>query len=112
MSKKSVHRGEILENAIKVRGIAIKVAASKAGYSRSSYYKHIDQKDLSLHILIRYGSNLEIDFSKDIPELNSIDYSESGNPKTLKEALNQNNILKEKYYSLLEKYNELLESRN
>jgi hypothetical protein len=112
MSKKSVHRGDILKNAIKNRGIAVKVAASKAGYSRSSYYKHIEQENLSLHILIQYGRNLEIDFSKDIPEINSIDYTETGNPTTLKEALKQIEILKDKYYLLLEKYNKLLEIKN
>ncbi|MCG2418261.1 hypothetical protein K8089_04440 [Aequorivita sp. F47161] len=112
MSKKSVHRGDILKNAIKNSGIAVKVAANKAGYSRSSYYKHIEQANLSLHILIQYGKNLEIDFSKDIPGINSIDYTEAGRPTTLKEALKQIDVLKEKYYLLLEKYNKLLEIKN
>lgn len=111
MAKKRNHRGEILKNVVKNLGVATKVAAKKAGYSRSAYYKHIEDEDLSLHILLKYGKGLEYDFSKFIPEINSIDYKQIGTPATLKEALKQIDMLKEKYYSLLEKYNKLLEEK-
>ncbi|MGS2765013.1 hypothetical protein [Sinomicrobium sp. M5D2P9] len=112
MSKKKIHRGEVLKKAVKNSGIAIKVVAEKAGYSRSAYYKHIEMEDLSLHILLKYGKGLEFDFSQFIPEINSIDDKEMGHPVTYKEALNQIHLVKEKYYSLLEKYNNLLEERD
>ncbi len=112
MISKKRHRGEILETAIKNSGIAIKVVTARAGYSRSSYYNHITNDNLSLHIILKYGEAINFDFSEMIPEIRRIEQVEFGNPKNLREAKKQINILKEKYYNLLEKYNSYLEKDN
>lgn len=111
MSKQRKHRGELLKDTIKSLGVKVEVAANRAGYSRSAYYKHIEDENLSLHILIRYGKGLDYDFSEVIPEINSLNQVETEKPTSLKEALKVIEHLKEKYYLLLEKYNALLEHK-
>jgi hypothetical protein len=110
MSSIHKHRGEILEKVVKQTGLRIEVAIRKTGYSRSAYYKHIKEKDLSLHILIKYGNALNYDFSFDIPDLKQlVGERNPDQPVNLQDALLVISNLKEKYLNLLEKYNILLE---
>ena len=44
-------------------------ALAKAGYTRSSYYKHIRDPDLPYHILAGYGKAIEHDFTEELPEM-------------------------------------------
>jgi hypothetical protein len=114
-SKKHIHRGQLLEAAVKASGVNKTLVAEKAGYSRSSYYKHIEEKELEYHILAAYGRALKHDFTEDLPEMPKYLVEEPdeqyGKAPTLQEAMKQRDKWKEKYYELLEKYNKLIEER-
>jgi len=114
-SKKHIHRGQLLEAAVKSSRLNISFLAEKAGYSRSSYYKHKEEKTLDYHILAAYGKALKHDFTEDLPEMPKYLVEEPeeqyGKPPTLTEAIKQRDKWREKYYELLEKYNKLIESQ-
>jgi AcrR family transcriptional regulator len=104
-----------LHDAVIKSGLSITQIAKRAGYSRSSYYNHVEDPKLPYHILQDYGKALRINFSDIFPEMQGQimeDNEEAyGEPKTLGQALVQRDNWKEKYYQLLEKYQKLLESR-
>lgn len=111
-----MHRGELLQKAVAESGLTITFITKKVGYSRSSFYNHVADKDLSLEILIEYGSILKYDFLHEHPEIvgniateSSAQYSNNQLPKTLDQAIEQRNMWREKYFELLEKYQKLLE---
>jgi hypothetical protein len=114
-SKKHIHRGQLLESAVKASRLNIEFVAKKAGYSRPSYYKHINVKELDFHILAAYGKALKHDFTEELPEMPKYlveePEEEYGKPPTLKDALKQRDQWKDKYYELLEKYNKLIEAK-
>jgi len=114
--KTKLHRGQILATAVESTGLNKEEVASKAGYSRSSYYKHIENADLEFHILIAYGKAIRHDFTEEFPEMPKYvieDPEESyGKTLTLEEAIRQRDIWKDKYIELLEKYNQMIERRN
>ena len=92
------------------------MVAQKAGYKRVTYYTHTKKEDLSFAILNKYARALGYDFSDDIPGMNSFvvqeeDHAYKKNPATLKEALQQRDHWRDKYYELLEKYQKLLEEK-
>jgi len=90
--------------------------AVKAGYSRSAYYKHIDNPELDYHILIAYGKAIRHDFTEEFPEMPRYLIEEPeeiyGKTLTLEEAIHQRDLWKDKYIELLEKYNKLIENRS
>ncbi len=116
MKKKApdIHRGQVLKNAVEVTGLNKEVVAEKAGYTRSSYYKHIQEPNLAYHILTAYGKAIKHDFTielHDMPkymlEEPTTDYDKTMSP----EAIRQIVYWKDKYLELLEKYNQLIEER-
>jgi hypothetical protein len=111
--KTKLNRGQILAAA--VGGLNKELIANKAGYSRSSYYKHIENPNLGFHILIAYGKALKHDFTEelvDMPKYLLGDPNEEySNPLTLDEATRQRDHWKDKYLDLLEKYNHMIEER-
>src|ERR1700730_508286 len=84
-------RGMALAAAVEATGLNKRDVAGKAGYSRSSYYKHIDNPKLEFHILTAYGKAIKHDFTEEFPEMPKYileDPVESyGQPSTLEEAL-------------------------
>lgn len=114
-SKKHIHRGQLLETAVKASRMNKEYVAKKAGYSRASYYKHIEVRDLPYHILAAYGKIIRHDFTEELPEMPRYLVEEPeeqfGKTPTLKEALRQRDHWKEKYYELMEKYNKLIEEK-
>jgi len=111
---KNIHRGEILQAAVKKSDLRITQIVKKAGYSRSSYYHHINDEALSYDILEAYGRAMKYDFTEDLPQMNKYmveDPSEEYAFLTLEEAVRQRDLWKDKYYTLLEKYHLLVEER-
>src|ERR1700730_8983913 len=100
--KTKLNRGQILAAA--VGGLNKELIAKKAGYSRSSYYKHIENPNLDFHILIAYGKALKHDFTEelvDMPKYLLGDPDEEyRNPLTLDEANRQRDHWKDKYLDL------------
>lgn len=90
--------------------------ALRAGYSRSAYYKHIDNPMLDYHILIAYGRALKHDFTEEFPEMPKYELQDPNmpygqQPANMEEALREKDYWKDKYLELLEKYNRLIEER-
>ena len=114
--KTKLHRGQILATAVESTGLNKEEVAAKAGYSRSSYYKHIENSELEFHILIAYGKAIRHDFTEEFPEMPKYvieDPEETyGKVITLEEALRQRDVWKDKYIELLEKYNQMIERRH
>jgi hypothetical protein len=110
-----LHRGQVLLAAIGATRLSKEEVAKKAGYSRSSYYKHIEDPDLEFHILIAYGRAIKHDFTEEFPDMPK--YVVEDPPEnyskvpTLEEALQQRDFWKDKYLELLEKYNIMIEGR-
>jgi AcrR family transcriptional regulator len=106
-----VHRGQFLKKAVKASGISITTLIKRAGYSRTSYYNHIDNKDLPLDIIAQYGKALGIDFSISMPQIKELKNFIYRAPLTLEDAILEISYWKEKYYGILEKYNSSIEER-
>ena len=111
--KTKPNRGQILAAAVEATGLNKEDVAIKAGYSRSSYYKHIDNPDLEFHILIAYGRAIKHDFTEEFPDMPKYlmeDPEETySQPLSLEEAIRQRDSWKDKYIILLEKYNKMME---
>ncbi len=111
--KTKQHRGQVLAAVVEATGLNKEEVAVKAGYSRSSYYKHIDNPDLDFHILIAYGRAMKHDFTDEFPEMPRYLLQDPEEPYpqplTLDEAIRQRDYWKDKYIEMLEKYNRLME---
>ena len=106
-----MHRGKLIEKAVKDSGIPVTTVIKRVGWSRTSYYNHIDKKDLPLDIIAQYGKALGVDFSIDIPEIKDIENFIHKPPLNIEDAILQINYWKDKYYESLEKYNASIEER-
>ena len=110
-----LNRGQILAAAVQASGLGKEEAAKKAGYTRSAYYKHIENPNLEDHILIAYGRAIKYDFTSELPEMPKYILEEPeevyGKPKTLEDALRVIDSWKNKYLDLLEKYNIMIEEK-
>jgi|SRR5687768_11924597 len=115
VKKSRLHRGRILAAAVEATGLNKETVAIKAGYSRSSYYKHIDNVDLDFYILMAYGKAIKHDFTEELPEMPKYlleDPEETyTKPVSIEEAIRQRDQWKDKYLELLEKYNRLIEEK-
>ena len=110
-----LNRGQILATAVEASGINKEKVARRAGFSRSAYYKHVANPNLSYHILIEYGKAIQHDFTEEFPDMPKYvledPESKYGNPLTIEQAIKQRDQWKDKFYDLLEKYNTLMEEK-
>ncbi len=108
-------RGQLLAVAVEATGLNKEEVAKKAGYSRSAYYKHIENPELDYSILIAYGKAIKYDFSDELPDMPRYMLEEPdeiyGKPKTLEDALKMLDQWKNKYLELLEKYKAIIEEK-
>jgi hypothetical protein len=112
---RNIHRGEALEEAVKKTRTKVTQLVKKVGVSRGTYYNHIQDPKLSYEILEAYGKVLKYDFTQVIPQMPKYIFDEPedtyGKPNNLEEAIRQIDYWKDKYISLLERYNSLIELR-
>jgi len=110
-----LNRGQVLAAVVEASGLGKEEAAKKAGYTRSAYYKHIENPNLDYHILMSYGKAIRHDFTEEFPDMPRYMMEEPdeayGKPKTLEEAVKLMDIWKNKYLELMEKYNRLIEEK-
>ena len=106
----AIHRGKVLQEVVKRSDLNIAQVAKKARYSRASYYNHIDDPELPFEILERYGKVIAYDFSRDFPEMVKYSgFTETGKEYlTHEQACRERDHWRDKYYDLLERFNELL----
>ncbi|WP_347158103.1 helix-turn-helix domain-containing protein [Pontibacter chitinilyticus] len=128
--KGSVHRGEIIKEAIKASGVAIGVVAEKLGVSRKTLYNKFKETTIPYSFILRIGEVIHHDFSQEFPHLSKTVKKEVKTPQTpqnnnlllpfdtepaeiqkpnsMKECETELLTLQRKYIALLEKFNELL----
>lgn len=113
--KNKLNRGQVLATAVETSGLSKEEVANKAGYTRSAYYKHVENPNLDYHILMAYGRAIKHDFTEEFPDMPKYILEEPeeayGKPKSIEDALRLVEQWKHKYIELLEKYNRLIEER-
>lgn len=109
-----IHVGNILEQVLRMERIGISELSRKLKVSRRTIYNWFEQENLNLQILLEVGNIIGHDFTAELPEtlinkhrhfLNAEDTSSVKNTD-----VDNNSVYfwMNKYISLLEKYNDLL----
>lgn len=109
-----IHVGNVLEQVLRMERIGISELSRKLKVSRRTIYNWFEQENLDLQIILEVGDIIGHDFTVELPEslarnnrhfLGAEDTSPGKNTE-----LDNNSVYfwMNKYISLLEKYNELL----
>jgi transcriptional regulator with XRE-family HTH domain len=101
----STHYGAIIEKVIRRNGHSISDLAKATNVNRRSVYNWFNQRRLKPDVINRIGAAINYDFSRDMPELLG---ENNLNAVSGAEGAEQNNIWKDKYVELMERYNEML----
>jgi hypothetical protein len=118
----AISRGKILADEVKKTGLKITELVKRVGYQYSTYFSHVNNPNLSLEILAKYGKAIGHDFSKEIPEMVPFvtadpqpnAYEEMSREALIRELHKQKDRLldqAEKIAALLEENKRLLEER-
>lgn len=106
------HAGAIVEKAVRRSGVSIAELARQIDVNRRSLYNWFAQERLSIDIICKIGFAIGYDFSADFPsQLTSAKYLQLNQfLKSVKENDETDNVdfWRNKYVTLLEKYNDLL----
>lgn len=112
---RNTHRGALLEAAVDDRHVNISQMVKRMGISRGTYYNHIQDPELSLEQLAKYGRVIGHDFSQQLPEMKRLVLEEPEGvyktPETLEEAIAQRDYWRELYYKTLQQLNQVLMKR-
>jgi hypothetical protein len=109
-----LHRGEIVEEAVRQSGLSLTVIAKRLGKSRRHLYNLFEDPHLSLDTILQIGKIIRCDFTLNSSLFPLSGRSEAFNPETplyWNGANETPDYWKNKYLHLLEKYNKLLEER-
>ena len=108
-----IHRGEIVEKAVRESGFSIVQLAKRMHKSRKWVYNSFENSQLPLDYVLQIGKIIHYDFSLEITEIQRpgrglllVGVPEVGhvNPEETLE------YWKSKYYNILEEYTEILKS--
>jgi plasmid maintenance system antidote protein VapI len=100
------HRGEIIEQAVRNSGLAISKIAAKLGKSRRWMYLMFENPNVPYETVLEIGKILHHDFSDDLKLM------QTSMAEPIEQYGNRDlNYWREKYYALLEEYNELLKKK-
>lgn len=112
-----IHRGKILEQVLRKwsseNGAPLTFIAKKAGYDRSTIYRHFKDESLDYGIIRQYGRIIRHDFSKEFPTLKEsdtigLDPEEPYGGMSKEECYSQVEHWRNKYIKLLEQYNSIV----
>jgi transcriptional regulator with XRE-family HTH domain len=103
-----VHRGKIAEKAVRESGISLTSLAERLSVSRRTLYNYFLQQDLSIHTMLAIGKIIHVDFSKLLPKDGYIIPAPQIFEVNDSQPEKGQAYWKDKYYTLLEKHNELL----
>lgn len=114
-----IHRGEIVEKAIRESGYPIATLAKKLGRSRRHLYNIFENNKVSWDVIEDIGKLINHDFSKNFKELRTAQANVMRDEKQiyltkereLEEIKSALSDLRVKYIELLEKYNALLSAQ-
>lgn len=109
-----VHRGEIIKKAVHESGYSITTLAKKMKKSRRWVYYIFEKPNVSLDVVLDIGKLLHYDFSPQMKGVslytkNTIDPLEFNALRKFETVAEELIYWKEQFYTLLEKYNNLLE---
>jgi predicted transcriptional regulator len=111
-----LHRGKRVEKAVRDSGFSITMLAKRLGVSRKTLYNYFEVPDLDFFIVSEIGQLIGNPFTDLLPEINSHhNKQELGENKGIYELYTTENTIeywKTKYFTLLEKYTQLLESNS
>jgi lambda repressor-like predicted transcriptional regulator len=105
----AVHRGQILDNAIREKGITFAAAAKRCKISRRTLYNYLENPELPWQKIIEFEENLQLDLGKYFTQLRKYK-SVHSEPLILKEP-QEAVYWRNKYIELLERYALHLEAR-
>lgn len=107
-----IHRGEIVEKAVRSSGTSITNLAKRLGKSRRHIYNLFNNSNVSWEMILEIGKIIHYDFGPDFSEFSKIkEYSTGGSEAQIISDSSENynsTDWKNKYFELLEKYNELM----
>lgn len=110
-SKKGmIHRGEVVERAIRQSGMAITEVAKRMGRSRRHLYNIFEDPNIPTTTVLQIGKIIHHDFTRELPDLD-VQFIEQELNELEGEYQKSNTVSfwQNKYLALLEKYNTLLE---
>lgn len=108
------HVGNILEQVLRMERIGISELSRKLKVSRRTIYNWFEQENLSLQILLEVGNIIGHDFTAELPETlmknhrHVINAPDASSVKNVDMDNNSVYFWMNKYITLLEKYNDLL----
>ena len=105
----AVHRGQILDNAIREKGITFAAAAKRCKISRRTLYNYLENPELPWQKIIEFEENLQLDLGKYFTQLRKYK-SVNPDPLIIKEP-QEAVYWRNKYIELLERYALHLEAR-
>ena len=105
----AVHRGQILDNAIREKGITFAAAAKRCKISRRTLYNYLEHPELPWQKIIEFEENLQLDLGKYFTQLRKYK-SVNPDPLIIKEP-QEAVYWRNKYIELLERYALHLEAR-
>lgn len=106
-----IHHGETIEKVVRRNGHSITDVAKLTKVNRRSVYNWFNQPKLKPEIIYKIGCVINHDFSKELPMLfTSEDFAKGIKEHSPVEVRleEENDIWKDKYIDLMERYNALL----
>jgi AcrR family transcriptional regulator len=112
-----IHRGKILEKVLRTwcqqHGAALTYVAKRAGYDRTSVYRHFREEELSFGIIRQYGKAIRHDFTAEFPPMKDeeeigLDPDDPYTSMSRDECFKQVTFWRNKYIGLLEQYNTIV----
>lgn len=105
-----IHRGEIIEKAVRQSGMSIAEVARRLGKSRRHVYNLFEDPNISLDVILQISKIIHYDFTGEFPELKNKHTTQMVNDMDATYEKYKDTVdWKDKYLQLLEKYNALLE---
>ena len=96
-----IHRGEIVEQAIRNSGIPLTTIAKRMGKTRQWLYFVFDNPNVPLDIVIEIGKIIYYDFTQEIASLSTL--PQVNDDQSTYQKLDAN-YWKEKYFQLMEEH--------
>lgn len=107
-----LHKGELLANAIKKRGVPITIVAKKLGKSRRHIYNLFEEPNVPIETILKIGKIINYDFSNEIKELLKIPIEYKIDVVTEPSVnFETASYWKSKYFELLDKHRLLLDNK-
>ncbi|WP_183559906.1 hypothetical protein [Mucilaginibacter sp. SP1R1] len=113
------HHGQIVERLVRKNNYNITELARHTAVNRGMVYQWFNQKYLKADIIYRIGCIMNYDFSEEFPEFfTKNDFKAANAPDNLRASVKfsdnqgEQDVWKDKYVSLLEKYSQLLSDSN